>query len=565
MKITGKLEQSIHDIQSFFKENDIQFFPIQKKGKIYLLEFKLNIKSYVSETLLADAFHLVLEFDKMRENVLFTTYTKENSAVPFHPHFQVYDKLSLSTLLTKQAKWIDYSNEQGDVVSFVKRVILSLQYNKGYINLDAKMIGNKDAKNWYLEEEYKKSDKFPTDNFLVNPIKVNYKSTIEYKGFSSKPNLNVQQKKFAVETKLPNKKKFKINEETKYNIESKLESDFNFDYDETLNSIINTSSRTKLYVSTKAKKQIFEHIKWGNLQIQTNKNEQGGILLGKVYFDKSDNLQFGIVEQVVYSENTRGNSAYLEMNHEVWSQMLNDADDIIDKSQSDNIQVIGWYHTHPNNLDVFMSGTDMNTQQRFFNQSWHYAIVLNPHKQIWKVFFGGESKECQGYILRENESVNSEQDKITLEEKRPFFTKNNLLILVLIMPLISVIALLLYKDSESDSNEKMISTKENTASKSIDQNTYLYSENGDTINIISDAGFDSIFNRKLFVEMNDASFNKDSTIIQFISSVFIKDSVYSEFGKSRDTLKIPSTEIEIDSSKRWMSFDFKGLIKSKNE
>lgn len=562
MELVNRIDRIVNDIKDFFNKNrdNIDFLIAPSKGKARQIDFTLHIKSFVSKSDMTDTFHFELKMEEVKKSIHFEIKTKSNSAIPFHPHFRI-----VTNLISKPyAKWVDYLNQDRNMVSILRRMILSLQYNKGYIDPKAKNIGNKEAKIWYLEEQYSLSNKFPTDFFLHNPFNDVSELNITHTE-TPKKKIQIQPKKFNVKDETPKKKKFKINEETKYNLESKLESDFNFDYDETLNSIINSSSRTKLYISSKAKKQIFEHIKWGNLQTPKNKNEQGGILLGKVYFDKSENFQFGIVEQVVYSEKTKGSSVYLEMNHEVWSQMLNDADEIIDNNQNGNIQVVGWYHTHPNNLDVFMSGTDMNTQQRFFNQSWHYAIVLNPHKQIWKAFFGVEAKECQGYILRENENFNSEEDKITSEDDKPIFKKKDVFILVIIIALISTIAILLFKNSENDKNEKSISTKEKTTNKSIEKNTYLYSKTGDTIDIVSDLKFDSIFNRKLFVEMNYASFNNDSTKIQFTSPVFIKDSIYSEFGKSRDTLKISSTKIEIDSSKRWISFDFNGLIKSKNE
>lgn len=430
METVNNSEQSVKDIQSFFKKNDVPFLPSRKNGNKYLINFTLNVKSYVSKSSIADTFHFELEIKKSNK---FSIYTIEGSKMPFHPHFQILHKLSFSTFLTKQAIWIDYLNEQGDIVSFVKRVILSLQWDKGYINLDTSKIGNKEAEQWLLKEDYKETDKFPTDNFLRNPIIVNSTSNPVNKEPIGKPPTKTHHKKFAIEGNSTSKKKFKIKDETVYNLESKLMSNFNFEIDEKLKSTINNSSKTRLYISIKAKKQIWEHIKWSNLQTPVNKHEQGGILLGQVYFDSTDSVQYGIVEQVVYGDSAKGNSVYLEMNHETWSQMLNDADVIIDNERGSNIQVIGWYHTHPNNLDVFMSGTDMNTQQRFFNQPWHYAVVLNPHKQIWKAFFGADARDCEGYFLKDKESdkiveelpISTEEKKITPKKKRPNYIACN--------------------------------------------------------------------------------------------------------------------------------------------
>ena len=566
MEIVNNLEQSVHDIQSFFKKNDIPFLPVRKKGKKYLIDFTLNVKSYVSKSLMADTFHFELELKKSRKSLQFSIYTKEGSQMPYHPHFQILDKLSFSTLLTKQAIWIDYLNEQGDIVSFVKRVILSLQWNKGYINLETSKIGNKEAEQWFLKEDYKKTDKFPTDIFLKKPIKVN--STPNPVNKEPIAQSKTHYKKFAVEDSPSNKKKFTINDQTVYNLETKPISDFNFEIDEKLNSVIHSNSKTRLFISVKAKKQIWEHIKWSNLQTPSNKNEQGGILLGQVYFDSSNSIQFGVVEQVVYGESARGNSVYLEMNHETWSQMLNDADVIIDNEKDSNIQVIGWYHTHPNNLDVFMSGTDMNTQQRFFNQSWHYAIVLNPHKQIWKAFFGIEARDCQGFILKDKESNNYTEELYKPSKEEKYFPKKkDLIILLLIIALVSTIAFVFFQNRKTLINEQKMKNEKKIV-KSIDKSIFLFSSTGDTIDISKSLQFKlsnkSNFDNQLFVKKADVSYNIDSTKIGILSQLYLKDSIYSEFGNLRDTLSLSSKEILIDSL-GWIGFNFKGLIQSKDE
>lgn len=142
--------------------------------------------------------------------------------------------------------------------------------------------------------------------------------------------------------------------------------------------------------------QIGRHINWGG-KSANNIVEQGGLLLGHTYYDVQNNLHYGIVTKAILGDLAVGNPAYLEMNHDTWKAMLDAADNFIDNTDTD-LQVIGWYHTHPNNLSVFMSGTDMGTQRAFFNKDWQFAIVINPHQQIWRAFFGNQAHECAGYI-----------------------------------------------------------------------------------------------------------------------------------------------------------------------
>lgn len=161
----------------------------------------------------------------------------------------------------------------------------------------------------------------------------------------------------------------------------------------------------RFYLTPTARKQIFKHIGWGK-RTRSNHIEQGGILLGHTYVDSEKQLTYGVVEQAIAGK-TSGSAAYVEFSHEIWKDMLGQADNLLKQHPDSKLQIIGWYHTHPNELPVFMSGTDQNTQARLFNKDWHFAIVLNPHKQIWKAFWGQRATECEGrMIIKENEVSN---------------------------------------------------------------------------------------------------------------------------------------------------------------
>jgi proteasome lid subunit RPN8/RPN11 len=168
----------------------------------------------------------------------------------------------------------------------------------------------------------------------------------------------------------------------------------------------NNNGSHKIYISAPAFATIAEHIGWGK---NTDKNtvEQGGVLLGKVYFDEQKHLYFGIVQKALPAQEAQGTMAYLEIGHEVWKQMMDTFDELTENNEAyKDMQIIGWYHTHPNHLSVFMSGTDRNTQATFFDKDWQFAIVLNPHKKQWRAFYGKNADECQGFILSEADKEN---------------------------------------------------------------------------------------------------------------------------------------------------------------
>ncbi|MGF1534034.1 MAG: Mov34/MPN/PAD-1 family protein [Bernardetiaceae bacterium] len=159
------------------------------------------------------------------------------------------------------------------------------------------------------------------------------------------------------------------------------------------------NKQCKLWLSPQSITQIFTHIGWGT-QTKHNQVEQGGILIGEVGQDPQTGVQYAIVRQAIAGSAARGTSAYLEMDHGVWKEMMDRADELIDdRPEDDPWHIIGWYHTHPNDLSVFFSATDLATQHKFFYEDWQYALVFNPHKKIWKAFYGKSAKPCLGFVM----------------------------------------------------------------------------------------------------------------------------------------------------------------------
>ena len=163
-----------------------------------------------------------------------------------------------------------------------------------------------------------------------------------------------------------------------------------------------------LIFTPNSREKLKGYIGWGH-QTSANRVEQGGILLGRVYRYKSEIFSF--VEDCVLA-NTRGSSALVEFTPNMWSIMQQELDDLnVQKDKEKQMAIIGWFHTHPNGLSVFMSGTDQNTQDKNFSQDWQVSVVLNPHKMKLRAFFGKEIQDGRivGWDdrpLRENPAPN---------------------------------------------------------------------------------------------------------------------------------------------------------------
>ncbi len=508
METRKKIDREFQQIKDFFSEHEIEYVEVSKNT--YALEFTLKVKSYISKDKTGKGFKFQLVLEKINNTeVSYKIFIKKGFEVPYHPNFRFFSPFPSSDLLnkytsteifSKKASWVGSLKKHADVVDYVKEMILSLQFHENYINTEN--IGNKKAYHWYSDQIVKKKDIFPTDNFLEHLIDSNPSKQSSKKTFNIDSDKN--EKKSNEKPQFTIKKKFSITAKEEYELEEKILVDETFKTDEDFNSENKKlQSEARLYISQKAKKQIWNHIEWGNHYTKNNKNEQGGILLGKVFFDKEKEIQFAIVEDVVVGKTAKGNPTYLEMSHETWAQMLNDADQIIE-DKNDNIQVIGWYHTHPNELSLYMSNTDMNTQYRFFNQDWHYAIILNPHKEIWKAFVGKEAKECKGYILNDDDVSYTDTDHTKESSSNNIWSKKKVfIILILAMFLTMMITLWI---NQMIQKEQITKESDSIQTEVKGANIYDPKEN-DTC----DDDIRTIDNTKLRILKPDSTFN-DSLI-----------------------------------------------------
>ena len=180
-----------------------------------------------------------------------------------------------------------------------------------------------------------------------------------------------------------------------------------------------------LYLTKEAMSHIASHIGWGKMT-QHNCIEQGGILLGEAFRDPANGITYGIVNAAIAGLSARGSSVHLEMSHDTWREMLDSADRLLEESPHKELHVIGWYHTHPNGLDVFMSGTDRETQRQMFGHEWQFAIVMNPQKSQWRAFYGAAAEECRGFVIAEDEvkpPLGEEAPSASSEQAAPAITE----------------------------------------------------------------------------------------------------------------------------------------------
>jgi hypothetical protein len=307
------------------------------------------------------------------------------SPQPFNPYFS---RSRLFGLLP--ARWAEPSGSRSTSVdAFIARVATALRVLPTTAELHSAHIGNHAAAEWFRHWQDKASR-------VCFPIPLGRAEHRE------------ERRKFAI-MKEPETAadKMKVGADRRFRVDATVEG---YQPEAKSDSLAKSSMRGKsivegavqstaiLYIKDAAMRRIHDHIQWKR-SVAANMVEQGGILLGTAGRDPETGRVYALATDAVPARvGAHGSGAHLELGHEAWHRMLEELDAMRGVSGT-AVHVIGWYHTHPGHLDVFMSSVDRHTQAKLFTEDWQFAIVLNPQKAVWRAFSGRGAEECQGFWL----------------------------------------------------------------------------------------------------------------------------------------------------------------------
>ena len=145
-------------------------------------------------------------------------------------------------------------------------------------------------------------------------------------------------------------------------------------------------------------REIADFIRWGDRETKVNRVEQGGMMAGSHYRLTGADARVCLVRHVFPLYTATGSGGYLNAEAADWNAAYAAMDRRVAET-GETLDVIGWFHTHPNSLPVFMSGTDHYTQERVFHDEYNYAVVLNPHTRVWKAFRGRDAHPACAMLL----------------------------------------------------------------------------------------------------------------------------------------------------------------------
>ena len=171
-----------------------------------------------------------------------------------------------------------------------------------------------------------------------------------------------------------------------------------------------------LLITETAKRDIFGFIGWNDRGCFRNRVEQGGLMAGRYYRDTVTGQRFAAVMRAFPMENVEGTPAFWDAKAEDWKQAGWELS-CHNREYDDDLVSIGWFHTHPNGLDTFFSGTDRSTQSTVFNNPYNFGIVLNPHRLSWKGYRAEEAVDACCQIIDTDDIELFLRSEASAEEK----------------------------------------------------------------------------------------------------------------------------------------------------
>ncbi len=166
-----------------------------------------------------------------------------------------------------------------------------------------------------------------------------------------------------------------------------------------------SSVQNLLVISAEATHKLRNIIGWNRFDYPPNRIEMGGWLIGRYIRDDNGHIIQAEVTDILKAECCEGTPTYLEWpaieDIRLQREFFRIKEDLTltHPDAGEALTRIGWWHTHPNSLPVFMSSTDMSTQRLKFFKPHDYSVVLNPHRMTWKAFIGKDAVEVPAIML----------------------------------------------------------------------------------------------------------------------------------------------------------------------
>ena len=210
------------------------------------------------------------------------------------------------------------------------------------------------------------------------------------------------------------------------------------------------------------------------------KNELGSILLGA--YSNALGQASVMISEYIEAKYTDASASTLTFTHETW--------EYVHKQQAEKwpeLRIVGWQHTHPG-YGIFLSNYDMFIQENFFNLPFQIAYVIDPVQNTrgffcWK---NGRIERLKGYyiydepgkiIVPPTDGTGEPAVSMSSTNRNPLPQKKGFLgltiaLVVVCAALISAVALLWLRLSESDAQIQELFSRQHTIQEQMQSNSF---------------------------------------------------------------------------------------------
>jgi proteasome lid subunit RPN8/RPN11 len=116
--------------------------------------------------------------------------------------------------------------------------------------------------------------------------------------------------------------------------------------------------------------------------------EQGGLLMGQVFHDVRRGSYLILIERAVEAQSGVKTAVRFEYTSATWEALMPQLQEL-----PSDWTIVGSYHSHPD-LGVFLSPTDLATQEGIFAHDWQIALVVDSIRNETGFFLGRTGIPC---------------------------------------------------------------------------------------------------------------------------------------------------------------------------
>lgn len=151
-----------------------------------------------------------------------------------------------------------------------------------------------------------------------------------------------------------------------------------------------TDSGSVLLFSDKVSRELEEYFGVGRFDYPENRVEQAMVLVGEDIVNDGRVVK-SVVKYLIPIHLEEATPGFLKWSGKETILMNRQVQRL--KELEPNLRILGWVHSHPNGLPVFLSEIDRGNIRRIFNRTDHFHVVLNPQSCCWKCWIGPEPAE----------------------------------------------------------------------------------------------------------------------------------------------------------------------------